>query len=130
MWLLAGERLTKGTCIMFNRSVFHVFLASAALSAAAFGQTATDVPKNHWASSAVAEVVSHGLMPAAGGKFEGDKPVSRTELTMALSRFARSLESGPWSKSAAKSVKSHEMGASDATKPVTRYELAALINRM
>jgi hypothetical protein len=105
-------------------------LTAVVISAAAYAQTATDVPKTHWASSAVADVVSHGVMPVSGGKFEGDRPVTRTELTVTLAKFARSLEKGAWPKIDGKPVKSHEMGASDAARPVTRYELAALISRI
>lgn len=55
----------------------------------------TDVPVGHWAAPAVEQLVDHGvLLGYPDNKFDGDKPVTRYELAVALARFAEFIEAG------------------------------------
>lgn len=99
------------------------------LSTAAQGQTLHDVPRGHWAREAVAEVVQRGVMSAPGGRFDGLRKVTRTELAVTLANMARSLERGAWPKSSAKPPKPDGRSSDWRRQPVTRYELAALLAR-
>ena len=52
-----------------------------------------DVPAQHWAAPAVREMKDAGIMKGyADGKFQGDKPVTRYELAVALERFIQFVE--------------------------------------
>ena len=54
-----------------------------------------DVPQNHWAAPSVANVTSKKILtPNAKGDFDGDKPVTRYELAVALDRFVKYIEAG------------------------------------
>src|SRR6266496_205745 len=92
-------------------------------------QAPADIPNGHWARAAATEVVSRGVMAAPSGKFEGDKPITRTELAIALAKFARSFEKPGWSATGAKQL-NLKAPASASTGPVTRYELAAVLARV
>ena len=90
----------------------------------------TDVPAGHWAKAAVSEVVARGVMKAPGGRFNGGATVTRRELTTTLAAFGRSLESGPWAASGAKPVKqAHRDRKLSDSRPISRYELAAVLSR-
>lgn len=61
----------------------------------AFAQTTVckDVPSDHWAVSAVKEVVAKGIMKGfPDGTFRGDQPVTRYELAVTLARYMRQVE--------------------------------------
>ena len=89
-----------------------------------------DVPAGHWAQGAVKEVVSRGVMMAPGGVFAGGKTVTRRELAIVLAAFGRALEKGPWPGSGAKPVKqAYRDKVTLDDRPVTRYELAAVLSR-
>ncbi len=52
-----------------------------------------DVPPDHWAASAVKEVVAKGIMQGfPDGTFRGNQPVTRYELAVTLARFMRQVE--------------------------------------
>jgi hypothetical protein len=90
----------------------------------------SDVPANHWAGAAVSSVLSRSVMTAPGGKFAGSTKVSRTELANVMVAFAKVLEQGAWPKTTAKALPRQAMPGGWASQPVTRYELAALLDRM
>lgn len=94
----------------------------------ATAQLPKDVAPNHWASGAVRDVVSRGIMPARDGMFKGDATVSRRDLTIALALFARSLERRQWPSE--RSVKSPTSDHSTRSQKLTRYELAATLSRI
>jgi hypothetical protein len=96
---------------------------------AAGAQAPKDVPDSHWARPAVAEVVRQGVMAAPNGSFSGDKKVTRTELAITLANFARALEAGKWPKANARAIKDPKK-ADLSDKPVSRYELAAVLDRV
>ncbi len=54
-----------------------------------------DVPPGHFAAGAVGRVVHENIMGTAkDGRFQGDQPVTRYELAVALDRFVRYIEAG------------------------------------
>jgi predicted transcriptional regulator len=53
-----------------------------------------DLPSNKTMRTAIVSVTSKKLMDAPGGKFNGDKPVTRYELAVALDRLVRYIENG------------------------------------
>jgi hypothetical protein len=93
-------------------------------------QTLRDVPNSHWARPAVTEVVRLKIMEAPGGRFDGTRPVTRRELIVTLERMAKSLEAGQWKKTGAPRVNEKIKAKSWRDRPVTRYELAAVIYRL
>jgi hypothetical protein len=105
--------------------------AALVLSASSYAQTAPlDVPASHWAAASVNAVVSRGVMDAPGGRFDGNRRVTRIELAGALARYAKALEKGAWRGSAPTAAKAKQPAAKAwDSSPVTRYELAALLDR-
>jgi hypothetical protein len=69
-------------------------------------------------------------MAAPNGAFKGNKSVTRRELAVTLYNFARSLEQGKWPPKASRAVKHRTKGDAAGSGPVTRYELAAVIDRV
>jgi len=108
---------------------FAAVAASFVCGVAAQGQTLHDVPGGHWARQAALEVVQRGVMNAPGGKFDGRRTVTRTELAVTLANLARSLEQGAWPKTGSKPSKPGTTNGDWRQKPVTRYELAVLLSR-
>lgn len=104
-----------------------VAIASLMLAGPAVAQAPSDVPADHWARSAVAAVISTGVMSARDGKFSGNNKVSRRELAITLVKLAKSLEKGDWANKPPSAVKSGG-GAGDET--VSRYVLASVINKV
>lgn len=115
---------------MFSPFRLAAVAAATTLAAASQAQGLKDVPENHWARNAVAEVTRLGVMKAPGGRFNGSQKVTRTELAVILADFARSLEKRSWPTSGAKTIKNPDVGKLAGTEPVTRYELAAVISRV
>lgn len=103
--------------------------ACVVLVSVCWAQNPSDVPANHWARQAVAEMVRLGVMPAPHGKFGGGQYVTRAELAQDLERFARALDAGKRVQSAAPPSGPPGKSADWASKPVTRYELAATLWR-
>jgi hypothetical protein len=100
------------------------------LTLTASAQTLRDVPNGHWARPAVLEVVRQNIMEAPGGRFNGTRAVTRRELIVALERMAKSLEAGKWPKTGAPRINEKIKAKSWRDRPVTRYELAAVIHRL
>jgi hypothetical protein len=101
------------------------------MSPAALGQQVSDVPRNHWASASVLTVTAASVMDAPGGKFDGARKVTEIELVNTLARFATALEKGAWRNQSASATKVKQPAASAwDSAPVTRYELAALLDRV
>jgi hypothetical protein len=91
----------------------------------------TEVPASHWASAAVKAVISRDVMDAPGGKFDGARKVTRIELANTLARFAKALEKGAWQGSAASAANRKQPAAAAwESSSITRYELAALLDRV
>lgn len=91
--------------------------------------TVNDVPASHWAKAEVQEIVSHNIMSAPNGKFSGATLVTRRELAISLAKLAQSLEKGEWKSLAAAPVK-QQPDKSGTDKPVTRYQLAFVLDRI
>ncbi len=90
----------------------------------------SDVPAGHWAQGAVREIVSRGVMKAPGGVFGGAKTVTRRDLAITLAAFAAALAKGPWPGSGARPVRqAHRDKDLTDIRPVSRYELAAVLSR-
>ncbi|MGO8670681.1 MAG: S-layer homology domain-containing protein [Capsulimonadaceae bacterium] len=51
-----------------------------------------DVPAKHWAAPAVKNVTREKVMDAPGGRFDGNRPVTRYELAVTLDRMIRYIE--------------------------------------
>lgn len=105
-----------------------IAIGASILLTPALGQS--DVPANHWASASVKALVSRGVMDAPGGKFDGGRKVTRIELANTLARYAKALERGAWQGAAPTAAKAKQPPVSAwESSPVTRYELAALLDR-
>ena len=79
---------------MPSRTVIALFLTL--IPAAASAQTAPrDVPPNHFAAGSVKRVVHENIMGTTkDGRFQGNQPVTRYELAVALDRFVQYIEAG------------------------------------
>lgn len=54
-----------------------------------------DVPPTHWAHAAVVNLADRGVLTGRpDGTFQGEKPVTRFELAVALDRFVKQVEAG------------------------------------
>lgn len=102
----------------------------------------SDVPKSHWAYSAIMDMQNRGLIQGSGGKFRPSEPVSQQAFLSMVCRAAglddRKLESGAnWSDPAMAYAfyqgwcEEDEITSTTPTKPITR-ELAAklLVNAL
>jgi hypothetical protein len=57
--------------------------------------TPRDLPPGHWAGSSVKRVVHENIMGTTpDGRFQGNAPVTRYELAVALDRFVQYVEAG------------------------------------
>jgi len=76
----------------------HLALAIAAvfmlaLVAPAFAQPFADVPADHWAFDAIAELAAKGILEGfPDGTFKGDRAMTRYEMAMALARILARIE--------------------------------------
>lgn len=50
-----------------------------------------DVPADHWAYQAVKRMAAGGYIPGLEGRFQGDRPLTRYQLAIALSRIIENL---------------------------------------
>lgn len=73
-----------------------LILLCALLPAAASAQTPPrDVPPGHFAAGSVKRVVHENIMGTTkDGRFQGNQPVTRYELAVALDRFVQYIEAG------------------------------------
>jgi len=75
--------------------ILTMTLGAALAAPFALASPTSDVPPSHWAAGAVRRLTSEKIMVgSAGGKFQGDKPVTRYELALTLDRLVRYLEAG------------------------------------
>ncbi len=64
-----------------------------ALVAPAFAQPFADVPADHWAFDAIAELAAKGILEGfPDGTFKGDRAMTRYEMAMALARILARIE--------------------------------------
>lgn len=78
-------------------ALFCFAFLSTLLSASAAPPTAAprDVPARHWAAGSVQRVTHEQILGTTpDGRFQGDQPVTRYELAVALDRFVRYIEAG------------------------------------
>ncbi|HEV2281940.1 MAG TPA: S-layer homology domain-containing protein [bacterium] len=69
-------------------------LLTAALAGAAIAQPFADVPADHWAYDAIAELAAKGLIEGyPDGAFEGDRAMTRYEMAMVVTRLLTRVES-------------------------------------
>ncbi len=65
-----------------------------AMIAPAFAQPFADVPTNHWAYDAIAELAAKGLIEGyPDGTFKGDRAMTRYEMAMVVARILARIES-------------------------------------
>jgi len=65
-----------------------------ALVSPAFAQPFADVPTNHWAYDAIAELAAKGLIEGyPDGTFKGDRAMTRYEMAMVVARLLARIES-------------------------------------
>jgi S-layer homology domain len=65
-----------------------------ALASPAFAQPFSDVPSNHWAYDAIAELAAKGLVEGyPDGTFQGDRAMTRYEMAMVVARLLARVES-------------------------------------
>jgi len=73
----------------FITAVIVFILATSAIAAPLF----PDVPENHWARDAVADLAAKGIIEGyPDGTFKGDRAATRWEMAMALQRFLAKME--------------------------------------
>lgn len=77
----------------FMTSASLLLLTAVSLSAAPT-IAPRDVPGNHWAKRSVDSVTAKGIMKSQGSKFNGNAPVTRYELAVALDRLVGYIEAG------------------------------------
>ena len=82
---------------MRNMKAIAVMCAAAfmfATVAPAFAQPFADVPTNHWAYDAIAELAAKGLIEGyPDGTFKGDRAMTRYEMAMVVARLLARIES-------------------------------------
>jgi hypothetical protein len=67
-----------------------------ALVAPVVGQPFADVPTNHWAYDAIAELAAKGLVEGfPDGTFKGNQPMTRYEMAMIVARIIARIEAIP-----------------------------------
>jgi hypothetical protein len=67
-----------------------------ALVAPVVGQPFADVPTNHWAYDAIAELAAKGLVEGyPDGTFKGNQPMTRYEMAMVVARIIARIEAIP-----------------------------------
>jgi hypothetical protein len=67
-----------------------------ALVAPVLGQPFADVPTNHWAYDAIAELAAKGLVEGyPDGTFKGNQPMTRYEMAMIVARIIARIEAIP-----------------------------------
>lgn len=116
--------------LMRYRWLLAVGMAGFLFGVPAGAQTLQDVPEKHWARKAVQRVVERGVMSAPDGKFNGGRAVTRAELVLVLANLGRALEQKRWNGGEAAPLKSKPPQGEWRNRPITRYELAALVDRM
>ncbi|MFH1387024.1 MAG: S-layer homology domain-containing protein [bacterium] len=78
-------------------TLFAIFILASAASAQdeAKGFKFEDIPDNHWAASAVYDLIKMGVTKGyPDGTFRGDKPINRYETAIFLSKLAKVIEEG------------------------------------
>ncbi|HEX4835844.1 MAG TPA: S-layer homology domain-containing protein, partial [bacterium] len=69
-------------------------LAFILVAPAAFAQPFADVPTNHWAYDAIAELAAKGIVEGyPDGTFKGDRAMTRYEMAMVVARLLARIES-------------------------------------
>lgn len=107
-----------------------ILAASAVMLAGPLIAAPSDVPASHWAAASVKTLTDRGVMDVPNGRFDGGRKVTRIELVNILARYARAVEKGEWRASAASaSRKTQPPAAAWESAPVTRFELAVLLDR-
>ena len=80
---------------MLSRTIAAVLFALFPIAAAAQTSAPRDVPPNHFAAGSVRRVVHENIMGTTkDGRFQGNQPVTRYELAVALDRFVQYIEAG------------------------------------
>ncbi|HEV2359400.1 MAG TPA: S-layer homology domain-containing protein [bacterium] len=98
-----------------------------ALVAPAFAQPFADVPTNHWAYDAIAELAAKGLVEGyPDGTFKGDRAMTRYEMAMVVARLLARIESIQIPAPAGPQVTKADLDALQRLINEFRAELAAL----
>jgi hypothetical protein len=107
-----------------------VVLAAAvvfAMVAPAFAQPFADVPTNHWAYDAIAELAAKGLVEGyPDGTFKGDRAMTRYEMAMVVARLLARIESIQIPSAQAPQVTAADLATIQRLINEFRAELAAL----
>jgi len=102
-------------CKIFS-SIIAIILIPAILSAE---MIFNDVPRNHWAYDAVAELADRGIIEGFEGKasrkFKGNKPLTRYEFAQALLKTIHKLEA--------------EIGVTRATGAIDEVDVNEVLNK-
>ncbi len=98
-----------------------------AVIAPAFAQPFADVPTNHWAYDAIAELAAKGLVEGyPDGTFKGDRAMTRYEMAMIVARLLARIESIQIPSPQAPQVTRADLDAIQRLLNEFRAELAAL----
>lgn|GEM_PF-4761143 len=85
-----------------------MMLLSAAITAQSGGYS--DVPRTHWASQAVGNLVAAGYLQKGGGKpFQGEQPVTRYEFAVMMDRFITDMSRAFLRKPAVKTINTRKI---------------------
>lgn len=115
-------------------AMWGAWVCLAAVTPARSATRPPDVPAGHWAASAVQELVDSSVLSLPDGKrFLGEARITRAQTVIALSRLARSLETGAWKRHTPRpldrtAAKAFQSG-SWQQKPVSRYAAAVALAR-
>ncbi|HYM70628.1 MAG TPA: S-layer homology domain-containing protein, partial [bacterium] len=98
-----------------------------AMVAPAFAQPFADVPTNHWAYDAIAELAAKGLIEGyPDGTFKGDRAMTRYEMAMVVARLLARIESIQIPAPVPPEVRKADLDAIQRLVNEFRAELAAL----
>jgi hypothetical protein len=115
-----------------NGSLAAAVALLAALGAPALTQSDLpgDVPQSHWAAESVRVVLRAGVLTAPGDRFAGARRVTRAELIAVLVRVVRKLEARSWPTTEPSPLPARASAQQWQKRPVTRYDLAAVLARV
>lgn len=82
------------TSMRYLAVIVSAALAFVLVAPAAFAQPFADVPTNHWAYDAIAELAAKGIVEGyPDGTFKGDRAMTRYEMAMVVARLLARIES-------------------------------------
>jgi hypothetical protein len=108
----------------FTLTVIAILIGFASM---AYSKTLVDVPSGHWAEDAVQKLIDAGLIEGyPDGTFGGNRPMTRYEYAMVISRLMDKLDSSYCGKSECKATAPGAAAAGECGCPFTADQLTEL----